>query len=43
MPPSSFCVVAGGSRTAHRTSRKSATIGIFRKTISQTKVQASMR
>jgi len=38
MPPSSS-VVASGSRTAQRTNRNSATIGIFKKTISQMKVQ----
>ena len=31
--------LSGGCRTAHRTSRNSATIGIFNKTISQMKVQ----
>ena len=38
MPPSSVGPVSGVWRTAHLTIRNSATIGIFRKTISQRKV-----
>jgi len=38
MPPS-CSGASSGARTAHRTSRNSATIGIFNKTINQMKVQ----
>jgi hypothetical protein len=41
MPPSLPGSGSGVWRTAHRTSRKSATMGIFRITINQMKVQAS--
>jgi hypothetical protein len=41
MPPFSSGAGSGTARTAQRTSRNSATIGIFRKTISQMKVQVS--
>jgi hypothetical protein len=40
IPPSCSEPASGGSRTAQRTIRKSATIGIFNKTISQMNVQA---
>jgi hypothetical protein len=39
MPPSCPGAASSGARTAQRTSKKSATIGIFNKTISQMKVQ----
>jgi hypothetical protein len=41
MPPSCPGAVSGVWRTAQRTIRKSATIGIFRIAISQMKVQTS--
>jgi len=41
MPPSPPVSDTGVWRTAQRTSRKSATIGIFRQNISQMNVQAS--
>jgi hypothetical protein len=41
IPPSSPLAVSGVWRTAQRTIRKSATIGIFKNTINQMKVQAS--
>jgi hypothetical protein len=41
MPPSSPGGLSGDWPTAQRTSRNSATIGIFRKTISQMNVHAS--
>jgi hypothetical protein len=41
MPPFSSGAISGVWRTAQRTIKKSATIGIFKKTISQTNVQAS--
>jgi hypothetical protein len=43
MPPSSPPVSSGVWRTAQRTIKKSATIGIFKNTINQMKVQASTR
>jgi hypothetical protein len=39
MPPSPPAAGSGVWRTAQRTSRKSATIGIFSRNISQMKVQ----
>jgi hypothetical protein len=42
IPPSCSGAVSGVCRTAQRTIKKSATIGIFKKTISQTKVHASI-
>lgn len=39
MPPSPSGAASGVCRTAQRTSRKSATIGIFSRNISQMKVQ----
>jgi len=41
MPPSSPVAGSGVWRTAQRTSRKSATIGIFRQAMSQMKVHVS--
>ena len=41
MPPSSPGAVSGAWRTAHRTSRNSATIGSFRNTTSQMNVHVS--